>query len=100
MFNYVQAPGIITFPSFHAIVPALMHWPLRGTWAFWPTLPVSVTMILPIISTGGHPLADIVARMILRAAHKVAGPLYRQAGSSRRPCGACDGNTRIRPAWA
>lgn len=66
-FTYRETIGIITFPSFHTIVPVLLLWSLRGTWAFWPTLPVSVIMIVSTISIGGHHLADIVAGIALCA---------------------------------
>lgn len=64
-FNYGETKGIITFPSFHTIVPVLLLWSLRRTWAFWPALPISAIMILSTISIGGHHLADVVASIIL-----------------------------------
>ena len=64
-FTYRETIGIITFPSFHTIVPVLLLWSLRRTWAFWPALPVSVIMIASTISIGGHHLADIVAGIAL-----------------------------------
>lgn len=94
-FTYAQTQGIITFPSFHTIVPVLLLWSLRRTWAFWPTLPVSATMILSTISIGGHHLADILASIALCAlsiwlyAQYVAKPAA-QAGSAT-PAMATDG---------
>ncbi len=64
-FTYRETIGIITFPSFHTIVPVLLLWSLRRTWAFWPAFPVSVIMIVSTISIGGHHLADIIAGIAL-----------------------------------
>jgi hypothetical protein len=64
-FTFGETIGIITFPSFHTIIPVLLLWSLRRTWAIWPALPVSVIMIVSTISIGGHYLADIVAGIAL-----------------------------------
>jgi len=66
-FTFGETKGIITFPSFHTIVPVLLLWSVRRTWAFWPALPVSAIMILSTLSIGGHHLADIVASITLCA---------------------------------
>jgi hypothetical protein len=84
-FTYAETKGIITFPSFHTIVPVLLLWSVRKTWAFWPAFPVSAIMILSTISIGGHHLADIVASITLCAvsiwlyAQYVAKPASRAA---------------------
>ncbi|MEM7634342.1 MAG: phosphatase PAP2 family protein [Pseudomonadota bacterium] len=94
-FDYVRTQGIITFPSFHTIVPVLLLWSLRGTWAFWPTLPVCVIMIVSTISIGGHHLADIIASIALCAisiwlyAQYVARPAFPAA--PKTPAMATDG---------
>jgi hypothetical protein len=66
-FSYAETKGIITFPSFHTIVPVLLLWSVRKTWAFWPAFPVSLIMIFSTLSIGGHHLADIVASITLCA---------------------------------
>lgn len=66
-FTFQETKGIITFPSFHTIVPVVLLWSLRKTWVFWPAFPVSVIMIVSTLSIGGHHLADTVASITLCA---------------------------------
>ena len=66
-FLLSQTNGIVTFPSFHTIVPVLGAWSLRRTWAFWPVAAGAVLMVLSTLAIGGHHLADVLAGVALSA---------------------------------
>ncbi|MGB7205197.1 MAG: phosphatase PAP2 family protein [Anderseniella sp.] len=67
--------GIITFPSFHTVVPVLLVWSLRQTPWFWPGLPLGLIMVASTLSIGGHHLGDVMASFVLCA---VAVALYHK----------------------
>lgn len=68
-FALDQMQGIITFPSFHAVLACLFVYAHRGLgWSFHAALAVNAAMLLGIPTEGGHYLADIVAGFVVAGA--------------------------------
>src|SRR3982751_6284570 len=61
-FDIVQTTGLISMPSFHAIISVLVAiacWPFRRL--RWPLLALNAVMLVATVSEGGHYLVDVVA---------------------------------------
>lgn len=61
-YDMNQAQGIVTMPSFHAILATLGMvgcWPFR--WMRWPGVVFNALMLVATITEGGHYLVDILA---------------------------------------
>lgn len=60
--------GIVTFPSYHTVMAVALIWASRGiAWLFWPTLPISLGVLISIPSEGGHYLVDMIAGAAITA---------------------------------
>jgi hypothetical protein len=51
--------GVITFPSFHAVLAVLFTWSHRGSISLVPAAALNAVMLVGIPSEGGHYLVDI-----------------------------------------
>jgi len=61
-FDIVQSTGLISMPSFHAVISVLVpiaSWPYRRV--RWPVLTLNAVMLLATVSEGGHYLVDVLA---------------------------------------
>ena len=80
--SILGTPGIISMPSFHAVMSVLVVvacWPFRSL--RWPLLAWNVVMLVATISEGGHYLVDVLAGVMLAiVAARVAGmPALRRS---------------------
>jgi hypothetical protein len=64
--------GVITFPSFHAVLAVLFVWAHRGSISLVPAAALNAGMLLGIPSEGGHYLVDIVGGFAVAAVTIVA----------------------------
>lgn len=92
-FDLAQTNGIVTFPSFHTIVPVLGAWSLRRTWAFWPVTAGAALMVFSTLAIGGHHLADVLAGIALCALaiyvyHRLIAPATRTGQAALVPANA------------
>lgn len=92
-FDLAQTNGIVTFPSFHTIVPVLGAWALRRTWAFWPVTAGALLMVLSTLAIGGHHLADVLAGIALCALaiwvyHRLIAPVTLSGSRELVPASA------------
>lgn len=51
--------GVITFPSFHAVLAILFMWAHRGSPSFFPAAFLNAVMLVSVPSQGGHYLVDV-----------------------------------------
>lgn len=77
LVSVTQGEGIITFPSFHAVLGVLITmalWPVY--WLRWPVLVLNVLLVAAAPIDGGHYLIDILAGSGLAVlANRLAGYL-------------------------
>ena len=59
--------GVVGFPSYHTVITLLVMWYLRGTFLFWPLLPVNILMIPATLLHGGHHIADLAGGLAVFA---------------------------------
>lgn len=64
--------GVITFPSFHAVLAVLFVWSHRGSISLAPAAALNTVMLLAIPSEGGHYLVDIFGGLAVAAITIVA----------------------------
>jgi hypothetical protein len=67
-FDTTRITGVVTFPSFHALLAALGGWalaPLRGLGAL--AVGVSVGIVVATVTTGWHYVADVVGGLAVAA---------------------------------
>ena len=64
--------GVITFPSFHAVLAVLFMWSHRGARSFVPAAALNMVMLVAIPSEGGHYLVDIFGGFAVAAVTIVA----------------------------
>lgn len=60
--------GLITFPSFHAVLAVLTGvalWPIR--YLRWPSTALSVLIVLSTVSTGWHYITDVLGGLVIAA---------------------------------
>lgn len=57
--NVMLLKGVITFPSFHAVLALLFVWAHRGSVSVIPAAVLNLLMLVAIPSEGGHYLVDI-----------------------------------------
>jgi hypothetical protein len=72
--------GVITFPSFHTILPTLAAfalWPVR--YVRWPAAIVAGLIALSALTTGWHYVVDVLAGIILAAAACAVAKAYSRA---------------------
>ena len=53
--------GLITFPSYHAVMAVLLAYAARGTFLSFLALVLNALMLLSVMSEGGHYLTDAIA---------------------------------------
>jgi hypothetical protein len=59
-FDLSQMQGIVTFPSYHAVLAMLLIYAHRGLrWSLSPIVAINLFMLLSIPSEGGHYVADM-----------------------------------------
>jgi membrane-associated phospholipid phosphatase len=83
-YDLAQATGLITMPSFHAVLATLILlgcWPFR--WLRWPAVAYSLVMLVATITAGGHYLVDVLAGIVvaLGSAWLVGMPVMLSAAS-------------------
>ncbi|MGQ0456952.1 MAG: phosphatase PAP2 family protein [Hyphomicrobium sp.] len=60
-FEFGKNAGLITFPSYHAMVAFTAVYGMRSfKYAFWPVAALNVLVIVSTIPVGGHYLVDII----------------------------------------
>ena len=59
--DLTQLKGIISFPSFHAVMAVLLTRIHRGSRLLWPMAALNAVMLLSVLSEGGHYLVDAIA---------------------------------------
>jgi hypothetical protein len=77
--------GVITFPSFHAVLAVLFVWSHRGSISLVPAAALNAGMLLAIQSEGGHYLVDIFGGLAVAAVSIVALRAWPQPGAGGRP---------------
>ncbi len=60
--------GLITFPSYHAVMAVLLTYAARGTFLSFLALVLNALMLLSVLSEGGHYLTDAVAGVAIAVA--------------------------------
>jgi hypothetical protein len=71
------ASGLITFPSFHAILAVLAALALRHTrYLRWPAAVVAALVVLSTITTGWHYLVDVWAGLLVALLSFAAARVY------------------------
>jgi hypothetical protein len=84
-FDLMHTEGLISMPSYHAIMgtlTVLACWPTR---ARWPVLAFNVVMLIATVHSGAHYLIDVVAGVVLAviAARVVNMPAVGREGVVR-----------------
>ena len=64
--------GVITFPSFHAVLAVLFMWSHRGSISFVPAAALNTVMLIGVPSEGGHYLVDAFGGLAVAAVTIVA----------------------------
>jgi membrane-associated phospholipid phosphatase len=59
-----NAQGLISIPSFHAIMAVLVAYAMRGTRLFFPFLILNAAVMLSTPTRGGHYLVDVLAGVV------------------------------------
>jgi hypothetical protein len=75
--------GIVSFPSYHAVLAVTFIWALRkfGWWT-WAAIFLNATMVISALTSGGHYLVDLLAGVAVAVA-AVAGARWAVRGSLR-----------------
>jgi membrane-associated phospholipid phosphatase len=60
--------GIVSFPSFHTAMAALLTWAAWPTWVRWPTAALNLLMVAAAIVCGSHYLVDLLGGAAIAAA--------------------------------
>jgi len=84
-FDSARIPGLISLPSFHAVMAVLCTWAARPLRLLFPVLvPVNLCMLVSTIPCGGHYLLDVIAGVLL-VVGVIAGVelAFRRAGCPR-----------------
>ena len=67
-FDLPTMQGILTMPSYHAVLALLFTYACRGTgWLGWAVAAVNAAMLLSIAPIGGHYLMDIIVGLAIAA---------------------------------
>jgi membrane-associated phospholipid phosphatase len=64
VIDMANAQGLISIPSFHAIMAVLVAYAMRGTRLFLPFLALNAMVILSTPTRGGHYLVDVFAGVV------------------------------------
>jgi membrane-associated phospholipid phosphatase len=66
LFNFGDAQGIISFPSFHTVMALLLTATWRGVKRmFWPVAVLNGLMLLSVPSEGGHYMTDMLGGFLV-----------------------------------
>jgi len=57
--------GIISFPSYHAVMACLLTYAHRGMRLFWPIAVINTLMLVATPSHGGHYVVDVIAGVVI-----------------------------------
>jgi hypothetical protein len=65
-FDFPAMVGVVTFPSFHAVLALLIIYGMRGTgFIFYPVATWNLMMLVSIPPIGGHYLVDIAGGAVV-----------------------------------
>ena len=79
VFDYNQADGIITFPSFHAALAVILAYAARRQpWALVIFLPANVLMLASTPTIGGHYLVDLPGGVLVALASILLTRVWRR----------------------
>lgn len=93
VLDLARMHGLVTFPSYHAVVAVLLICAARGTSFFFLSLAVNLLMLASVPSEGGHYLTDLLAGVAVAlasillvrvAAARIAGARPATAGGFAR----------------
>lgn len=82
LFTLGSTEGIVTFPSYHAALSAVLGWGFLKA-PLWAR-PIAIVSLLTIIATpidGGHYLVDVIAGLVIAGAALWAARLFIERGA-------------------
>jgi membrane-associated phospholipid phosphatase len=80
--NFSHSQGLITFPSFHAILALLAAfalWPIR--YVRWPAAVLACLIVISTVTTGWHYVSDVVAGILITGVACAAAKSYTRLES-------------------